>query len=41
MPVGTLTVVDYSEDAGYYGGVNQLFTVENYLYNLGYINPYS
>lgn len=37
LPEGVVSIVDYSEEAGYSGGVNQLFTVENYLYQLGYI----
>jgi len=37
LPEGVIEILDYSEEAGYSGGVNQLFTVENYLYQLGYI----
>lgn len=40
LPEGVITVIDYSEDSSSWGGVNQLFTVENYLYHLGYIDPF-
>lgn len=35
LPDGVTEILDYSIDVGF-GKVNQLFTVENYLYNQGY-----
>lgn len=37
LPKGVITVVDYNDTGGSVsGGVNTLFTVENFLYNFGY-----
>lgn len=37
LPNGVITIVDYSDSGGRStGGVNTLFTVENFLYSMGY-----
>lgn len=39
MPVGTIDVISYTNESSSYGGINTLFTVENYLYSNGYYDP--
>ena len=40
LPKGVIDIISYDEDAmGMNGGINTLFTVENYLFNQGYYDP--
>ena len=38
LPVGVTEIINYEESGGYGGGINHLFTVDNFLYNQGMFN---
>lgn len=38
MPKGITDIIDY-EEGGYVSGINTLFTIENYFYSNGILNP--
>lgn len=39
MPAGVVEVIDYDDEGNYAGGINTLFTIDNYLYNQGIFDP--
>jgi hypothetical protein len=38
LPIGVKEVVEYDDRGAYYGGVNTLFSIENFLYNRGILD---
>lgn len=38
LPVGVVTIVDYDDRGAAWGGVNTLFTIDNFLFNKGIYN---
>ena len=38
LPVGVVTIVDYDDRGAAWGGINTLFTIDNYLFNRGAYN---
>lgn len=39
LPKGVIEIMEYDEDSMSIGGINTLFTVENYFFNQGYYDP--
>ena len=39
LPVGIVDIVDYQDKGAYYGGINTLFTIENFMFNQGAYGP--
>ena len=39
LPKGVIDVIEYDDDSGTQGGINTLFSIENYFFNQGYYDP--
>jgi len=39
MPKGVIDIIEYDDDSGNTGGINTLFSMENYFFNQGYYDP--